>query len=133
MIIVFSCANDDEGNPNCNFLPDVGVNYTVNLNLPQFTDLNVTGGVETVDGQGISGLILINTGVRILAWDAADPNEVVSSCSKLIVNGTEAESQCADGTIYNLFSGQSVPFTKPCTLKPYLVENIGNNSYFVSN
>ena len=133
MMLMLGCANDDNANPNCNFLPDVGVNFTANLNLPQFSPLLLTGGVVRVDGQGVGGIILINTGVRIIAWDGADPNEIPSSCSTLVVNGTEAESQCADMTVYNLFSGQSVPFTKPCTLKPYLVEDIGNNSYFISN
>ena len=133
MVSMLGCDNDNQNNPNCNFLPDIGVNFTANLNLPQFSPLLLTGGVVRVEGQGVSGLILINNGTRIIAWDGADPNEIVSTCSTLVINGTEAVSQCADGTVYNLFSGQSVPFTKPCTLKPYLVENIGNNSYFISN
>lgn len=133
LVTVFSCPSDDSVNPNCNFLPNIGINYPVNLNLPFFSNLNITGGVVRVDGQGVGGIILINNGNRILAWDGADPNEVPSNCSTLVVNGTEAESQCADGTVYSLFSGRSVPFTKPCTLKRYFVEDLGNNTYLVSN
>ncbi len=135
--IVFFGCNKNENNSNCNFLLDVGVSLTVNLNLPQFNQLLFPGNAVIVAGQGNEGIILYRlNSATLLAWDGADPNHTASACSALSIEsgGASATCGCGDDNTYFLatgtFSGENPP---PCTLKPYRVEVIGNNIYFVSN
>ncbi|WP_299102343.1 hypothetical protein [uncultured Winogradskyella sp.] len=135
-IVIFSCSNTDDNN-NCNFLLDVGVNLTVNTNFPQFSQLQFTGNAVYVSGYGNSGIWLYRASTSILyAWDAADPGLVPSSCTTLVSTGVGdiVENNCNDANQFSLATG--VGFNNnshSCTLLPYRVENIGNNTYLVSN
>lgn len=135
LIVAFYTCDRNDDNNNCNFLLNVGVNLTVNLNLPQFSQLQFANNPVRVEGQGNEGIILIRgIGDNILAWDGADPNHAPGPCSALSLNGLEATCGCGDGNVYNLVTGQLVSDTnQPCTLKPYRVEFLGNNTYLVSN
>ena len=135
--VAFFGCNKNENNVNCNFLLNVGVNLTVNLNLPQFNQLLFPGNAVRVAGQGNEGIILYRlNSATLLAWDGADPNHTPSACSALSLesDGVSATCGCPDGNTYFLatgtFSGDNPP---PCTLKPYRVEPIGNNTFLVSN
>ena len=134
-VVFFGCNKDDINN-NCNYLLDVGVNLTVNLNFPQFSQLEYTGNAVRVENYGNEGIILyrLNTST-LLAWDGADPSHPPSACSAMSVNSDNTVTcGCGDENTYYLatgtFFGDNPP---PCTLKPYRVEAIGNNSYLVSN
>ncbi len=133
-IILFGC-NKNENNINCNFLLDVGVNKVVNLNLPEFNQLQFPVNAIRSEGQGNDGLILVRVNSStLIAWDGADPNHTPSSCSGLTITGLTAVCGCDDGNEYELTSGQIIGDNpQPCTLKPYRVEAIGNNTYLVSN
>jgi len=133
--IVFFGCNKNDNNYNCNFLLDLGVNLTVNLNLPQFNQLLFPGSAIRVEGQGNEGIILVRAnGDSILAWDGADPNHPPSACSAMTISGLNAVCGCGDGNEYSLILGTAINDNpQPCTLKPYRVEAIGNNTYFVSN
>jgi len=135
--VVFFGCDKNEISSNCNFLFDVGVNLTVNLNLPQFNQLLFIGSAVKVEGQGNEGVILyrLNTST-LLAWDGADPNHPPSACSALSLEANDgtATCGCADENSYYLATGSFVGDNPPpCTLKPYRVEAIGNNSYLISN
>jgi len=133
-LLLVGCSNDDGNQANCNFLLNVGVNLNVNLNLPQFSQLQFTGNSVRVEGQGNAGIILFSSGGTLLAWDGADPNVPVSSCSILEINGAIARSTCDDVNEYNLLNGQAIGDNpQPCTLKPYRVDNLGNNQFLVTN
>ena len=135
VLALFLLGCDDDNNPNnCNFLLNVGVNLNVNLNLPQFSQLQFTGNSVRVEGQGNGGIILFSSSGTLLAWDGADPNVAISSCSILEINGPIARSTCEDANEYNLLTGQIVGNNpQPCTLKAYRVDNLGNNQFLVSN
>lgn len=132
--ILLTCSGNDRPN-NCNFLLDVGVNYNVNLNFPQFNQLLFPASAVRVEGQGNNGLIIVAVSSGVLrAWDGADPNHPPSSCSGLTLNGLTATCGCTDANEYELLSGQIVGENpQPCTLKEYRVEAVGNNQYLVSN
>lgn len=101
-----SCESDDNLRRNPNLL-NINVNYEINLNLPQFNNLNFSGNSVYVPGQGNQGLIIVNSGSSYLAWDAADPNLVPSECSRLIIDGLNAESTCDEPpNSYSLITGQ---------------------------
>lgn len=133
---IFGC-NGNDNNVNCNFLLDVGVNLTVNLNLPQFNQLLFNGNAERVEGQGNEGIILYRlNSSTLLAWDGADPNHSPSSCSALNIDAGDgiAYCGCADANSYFIATGTFVGDNPPpCTLKPYRVEDIGNNTYLITN
>lgn len=134
--LFFTCSKNDIIN-NCNFLLDVGVNLTVNLNLPQFNQLLFTGNAVRVEQQGNEGIILYRlNSATLLAWDGADPNHSPSACSALTVDpdGITVTCGCPDGNKYYLATGTFFGENPlPCTLKPYRVEAIGNNTFLVSN
>ena len=131
-LLLTACSKNDTIN-NCNFLLNVGVNLTVNLNLPQFSQLQFTSNSVYVGNQGNGGVIITNVGSGLRAWDASDPNHQPNSCSIMTINGDNAECGCADANEYSLFTGQSLGTQLPCGLKEYRVEAIGNNSYLVTN
>jgi len=132
--VFFGCSKSRNVN-NCNFLLDIGVNATVNLNLPQFNQLQFPVNAIRLEGFGNEGLILVRiNSATLIAWDGADPNHSPSPCSALTIDGLNAVCECGDGNEYNLVTGQIVSDTpQPCTLKPYRVEDIGNNTYLISN
>lgn len=134
VVFLITCSKNDRVNT-CNYLPDVSVNRRVNLNLPQYSDLQFTSNSVLIVNEGINGVILINVGnSRFRAWEATDPNHApISSCSRLTINGANATCGCPDANKYSLFTGQSVGVNLPCGLKEYRVENGGSNSLIISN
>lgn len=134
-ILLFSCSRNDNIN-NCNFLLNVSVNdLIIDLNLPVYSQLQFTGNSREIDGPGNGRIIVARTGSdNLRAWDGADPNHPLSSCSLLTPDGLTATCGCEDGNQYELLSGQSLGENQqPCTLLPYRVEFIGNNRYRISN
>ena len=132
-LILVSCSKNDTDD-NCNFLVNAGVDFTVNLNLPQFNDLQFPSNSVYVANQGNGGVFITNTGSSIMAWDAADPNHVFSTCSIMsLIDGISAKCNCDDENTYELISGQSLGDALPCSLKNYRVEQTGTNVYYISN
>jgi hypothetical protein len=135
LIVLFltSCSNNDALN-NCNYLLNLGVNVTVNLNLPQYSQLQFTSNSVYIANQGNGGIIVTNVGNdNLRAWDAADPNHTQSSCSVMQIVGANAQCGCADENEYSLFTGGSLGIQLACGLKEYRVSPAGNNSYNISN
>jgi hypothetical protein len=140
LLLILSCltlftCNKNNNDSNCNFLLNVGVNTSVNLNLPQFSQLQFPVNAVRLEGFGNEGLILVRiNSSTLIAWDGADPNHSPSSCSALTIEGLNAVCGCPDANEYSLVTGQSLSENpQPCTLKAYRVESIGNNSYLISN
>jgi nitrite reductase/ring-hydroxylating ferredoxin subunit len=55
---------------------------------------------------GARGVIVFNTGSGYNAFDAACPNQAISTCSTMTINGINAVCGC-DNATYNLFTRQS--------------------------
>lgn len=131
-LLIFAC-NDDDSPRNCNFLLDVGVNASINLNLPEYSQLQFTSNSIYVANQGNAGLIVTNVGAgNFRAWDAADPNHVPNRCSLLEIQGAEAKCGCPDENIYSLFTGQKLGEPLPCGLLEYRT-TISGNTIVVTN
>ncbi len=132
-LLIVSCSKNDT-DKNCNFLVNAGVNFTVNMNLPQFNDLQFPSNSVYVVNQGNGGVFVTNTGSSIMAWDAADPNHTFSNCSIMtLIDGISAKCNCNDENKYELISGQSLGDPLPCSLKNYRVEQTGNNTYLITD
>ncbi len=129
-VLILSCSSDDrQNNP---FLPNVAVNFQINLNLPQYNNLNFPGGifVDRTDGRGIKGVIIYNQdGTQFFAYELSDPNLDPSlSCSTLTVEGSRASSDCnGDENIYEITSfGQQIKGEGGFTLLAYRIRKDGN-------
>ncbi|EDP71105.1 hypothetical protein FBALC1_01437 [Flavobacteriales bacterium ALC-1] len=137
LLLLCSCGGDDSDRSNCNFLFDAGVNLTVNTNLPQFSQLQFTNNGVYVPGQGNNGIWLWRaTASDLYAWDAADPSHQPTACSTLTDSGIGdiVVCGCEDANEYSLITGLGFGENiQPCTLQPYRVEDIGNNTFLVTN
>ena len=125
--IIINCSSSNNYNENCNFLLNVGIQISLNLNLAQYNQLTFPNNPVYVPGEGNGGLIINNTGAGYVAFDAADPNIPFGECSILSINGIEAQNACYENNSYNLLTGQ--PLQNPnliCNLKSYFIEKIGN-------
>jgi len=122
-----NCESDDRiENP---FLPNVGVNFTVNLNLPQFSSLEFPGSTEiiNIDGVGIKGVIVHNVnGDLFTAYELSDPNHVPNSCSAQTVSGIISTCGCEDKNSYNIITGQPSSGDLQYGLKAYRIVKQGN-------
>ena len=120
--MLFSCSSNSTNNNNPN-LPNYSVNLDINMNLPAYSSLLTPINAVYYPGQGVRGLYIFNTGSGYVAFDAACPNQALSSCSTMTLNGIYAVCAC-DNAEYSLFSGQSTGKQYP--LKQYRVEVNGN-------
>ncbi len=129
----FGCSTNSANNNNP-YIPNYSFTVDVNMNLPAYSNLKyVTNGVY-VSGYGVRGIFVFNTGSGYVAFDAACPNQALSSCSTmtfkkldssdpLAIDRTHVVCAC-DNAEYSLFSGQSNG--KQYSLKQYRVEVNGN-------
>ena len=132
LLLLTTCSKNDNIN-NCNYLLDLGVNVSVNLNLPQYSQLQFTSNSVYIANQGNGGIIVTNVGTGLRAWDAADPNHTPSACSIMQIDGVNAKCGCSDANEYSLFTGGSIGVQLPCGMKEYRVSPNGSNSYLITN
>ena len=131
--MLFGCDTNAPINNNP-YLPNYAVNVNINLNLPQYYALSIPINAIYFPDQGIRGLFVFNTGSGYVAFDAACPNQELSTCSTmsfkkldpadpLKIDKTTVICSC-DNAEYSLFSGQSKGVAYP--LKQYRVTVYGN-------
>jgi len=131
LIILLACAcKSDDDNRNNPFLPDVTFSFQINLNLPQYVNLRVPGGVfvDRVEGRGIKGIIIYNqNNDQFFAYELSDPNIIPSDCSALVVEGTRASSDCGNENTYEIASfGQQIKGEGGNPLLGYRITKDGN-------
>ena len=128
-ILFLSCT--ESGNNNSCF-PFVSVNETINLELPQYIDLNIPGGWAYAPG-GLQGLIVYNlNGVQFKAYDRLCPGENISSCSQMIVD-TNLRMLCqCDNSEYNILNGAPLS-GGDCFANEYLVDNLNGSVLRITN
>jgi len=128
-MLLFGCSNDDSRSDNPN-LPSISFNFTVNLDLPQFSQLKFPGNAEvvTTGGVGIKGVIIYNINDTLYsAFELSDPNIIPSSCSALQVTGIIASSNCGNDNEYQIASfGQQTSGEGGFPLLAYQIRREGN-------
>lgn len=133
IIVSFSCSKDSIRNNNP-YLPTYRfTSSTINLTLPLYSTLQFPGNAieYTEVGVGIlNKVLIINTGSGFLAFDAACPNQSLTSCSEMELVGIKAECPC-DGAQYSLYSGQAPDKEYP--MLQYRVEIISQTAIRVYN
>ncbi len=133
LLTLFLSCSQETFNNNNPYLPNYGFSTSINLNLPQYSQLLYTANAVYINdaGTGIRGVFVFNTGNgNYVAYDAACPNQALSSCSTMTINGIKALCNC-DGAEYSFFSGQAEGKEYP--MKQYRVEIINSTSLRVYN
>jgi nitrite reductase/ring-hydroxylating ferredoxin subunit len=130
----FGCTPNSINNNNP-YLPNYTFTIDINMNLPAYSSLSTPINAIYYPNQGAGrGLFIFNTGSGYVAFDAACPNQALSSCSTmnfkkldpvdpLKIDKTTVVCAC-DNAEYSLFTGQSAGKQYP--LKQYRVEVKGN-------
>jgi hypothetical protein len=127
LLILTACSKNSLNDENCQFLLDVSVNQSINLNFPQYSQLQFPSNPVYLPNVGNGGIIITNTGSSFAAFDAADPNHIFNTCSVLSIEGLNGKCGCDDENEYSLFTGQPINNGElRCSLKRYRVEQNGN-------
>jgi len=104
---VFSSCSDNSNYNNDNpYLLDLPLSVSINLSLPEYSQLQFVGNSIYVPYEGNKGIIVANAGTGYIAWDAADPNHIQSDCSVLVNSGLNATCGCDDKNTYSLATGE---------------------------
>jgi nitrite reductase/ring-hydroxylating ferredoxin subunit len=127
LILNFISCSKNEINKNP-YLHEVSFEKVINLNLPQYDNLNFNGGALYLNSGGIKGLILFNFNNQIFAWEASCPNQYPSSCSTMEIEGVQSICNC-DNYKYSLATGQLLSGTNENAypMKMYFSEKNGNS------
>lgn len=126
------CSKDSINNSNP-YIPNYGFSKEINMNLPQYSQLQYTANAIYIGDSdaGARGIFVFNTGNdNFVAFDAACPNQALSSCSTMTISGTKAVCPC-DNVQYSFFSGQAPGMQYP--MKQYRVQKIGTNNLRIYN
>ena len=128
-ILILGCTSNGVEN-DC--FPFITVNESVNLDLPQFIDLQVPGGWAYTSG-GLQGLIIYNSGLQFKAFDRLCPGQTISSCSQMIVDSNlRILCQCDDSE-FNILNGAPLTEGTSCFANEYLVENLNGSLLRITN
>ncbi|TDE06433.1 Rieske (2Fe-2S) protein [Flavobacterium hiemivividum] len=123
-ILFLGCSDSNFNNKNP-YLPNYSFTIDINMNLPAYSDLKFVSNAVYIPGEGARGIIVFNSGNGYNAFDAACPNQVLSSCSTMTIKGINAVCPC-DNEEYSLFTGLSQGGSQ-YPMKQYRVEVNGTN------
>jgi len=107
-------------------VPNVVVNVDIDLNLPQYNNLNFIGGWVYLDG-GSNGLIVHRSTQEVLAaYDRQAPYLVEERCQIFVdTGGTTCTDECSESQ-WLLFDGQLVKGPASLPLRQYVTSFDGN-------
>jgi len=130
-VTFYNCVDTKENN---DLLPFISVNETIDLNLPQYINLQVPGGWAYASG-GLKGIILYNiNGSQFKAFERSAPHfSVSSSCSQMVVENSIKMLCPCDDAIFNILNG--APLTSDVTqfAREYLVTNLNGTVLRITN
>lgn len=130
--LLWSCKNNDDDNNNNNnqYLPNYGFDTgtTINVSLPQYSDLQFPNNYVIEPTYGINGIVVYYAGGNnYSAFELSDPNHELRNCSTLTVEGVLATCDCDDSKTYDILTGQPQEGTTGIYgLKRYFVEKTGD-------
>ena len=128
-ILFFSC----EKNEFIDFLPNVHVDIDVDLNLPQFIDLQTPTGWVYLNG-GYRGVLLQSTGIGnppYKAFERACPNN--DSNIPMNFDGSLKQKCSCDNSEYSIIDGSPQTSGNDQFAREYKVNVISSTSLNISN
>jgi len=129
--LFYGCSNNPVENA-C--FGNITVFETINLDLPEFIDLQVPGGWAYANG-GVKGIIIFNlNGTQFKAFDRLCPEQnPSSSCSQMIVDDNLRMVCPCDDSEFNYLNGAPLTEGISCFANEYLVENLNGSILRISN
>ncbi len=129
LTLFFSCEKNDTND----VLPDVYVDETINLNLPQYIDLKTPSGWVYTNG-GVNGIIIQNAGIGnppYKAFDRACPN---NDCAKSMNfdGGLRLKCSC-DNSEYSIIDGSPQTAGNNHFAREYRVIVLNNSTLNITN
>ncbi|WP_348797574.1 Rieske (2Fe-2S) protein [Flavobacterium adhaerens] len=122
---IFGCSDNENSNKNP-YIPNYNFSVDINTNLPLYSNLKYESNAVYYADAGARGIIIFNIGNgNYNAFDAACPNQELSSCSTMTIKGINAVCAC-DSEEYLLFTGQAISGDFPYTMKQYKVQVTGD-------
>jgi hypothetical protein len=129
LAVFYSCEKNDTND----ILPDVFVDETINLNLPQYIDLQTPSGWAYTNG-GIKGIILQNTGIGnppYKAFDRACPN---NDCEAPMTFDGSLKLKCScDNSEYSIIDGAPQTAGNSHFAREYRVNVINGSTLNIRN
>ena len=129
LITIFSCEKNDTND----VLPDMVVNITIELNLPQYIDLQTPSGWSYTNG-GIKGILILNTGIGnqpYKAFDRACPN---NDCSSPMNFDGSLKLKCScDASEYSIIDGSPQTSGNSHFAREYRVNVLNSSTINITN
>jgi len=133
MVLLLSGKCSDPEEPT-DLLPDIQVNYIVNMNLPLYQDLLIPGAyAETPQNIGVQGIIIYNFNNQYKAFDLACPHYPTGSCDKMTFDGSLYLTCPCDETKFSIYDGASQNENVSQRAREYHVEELGGNQLRITN
>ncbi len=125
--LLTACSSDDDirhRNPN---LPNINFRIQLNLDLPEYNNLQFPGNNYVTYNDGIKGIVIYNlNNSQYIAFELSDPNHPPNNCSAMKVEGLTATCRCDDANEYNIITGEITKGEGEYAMKPYRIERRGN-------
>jgi nitrite reductase/ring-hydroxylating ferredoxin subunit len=128
ILVLFSC----EKNNTNDILPNTSVNLIIDLNLPQYINLQTPTGWAKTNG-GLRGILILNTGLTPLykAYDLACPN---NDCSSAMEFDGSLKMKCpCDASEYSIIDGSPQTSGNLYFAKEYRVQQINPSTINITN
>ncbi|MBT8296403.1 MAG: hypothetical protein KJO51_08295 [Gramella sp.] len=126
LILITACSGSDDNLRNNPNLPDLNFRFQLNLNFPEYNDLQFPGNSYATYNYGVKGVVIYNiNNSQYVAFELSDPNHPPSNCSAMTVNGVIASCGC-DENKYNIITGEPSEGDGQYIMKPYQVRRSGN-------
>lgn len=131
LVVLFSMllsCNDDDNDRN-SFLPNVPVNFSINLNLPEGNSL-LNAGYKIFEDRGNGGVIVFNNGLSYTAFDLACPHVPLQTCSIMTFSQSDLYMKCpCDDEEFSKIDGAPKNPEIQQAAKIYTVTKNGNTLY----
>lgn len=129
LFFLFSCEKNDTND----LLPDFKVNKTIDLNLPQYIDLNTPSGWAYASG-GIQGLFIQNSGIGnppYKAFERACPNY---DCNSPMIFDGSLKLKCpCDNSEYSIIDGSPQTAGNSHFAREYRVNVLNSTTLNITN
>jgi len=130
IILIVSCSDPVSQD----LLPNVPVNYIVNMNNVQYSDLQIPGVFkETPSNIGVKGILIYNFNGTYKAFDLACPHLPVTSCDKMEFDGSILLTCTCDDTKFSIYDGSPQTNGISNSAREYHVEVLGGNQLRITN
>lgn len=130
ILFLFSC-DDPKYN---DLLPEKAVDVTINLNIPQYINLQTPGGwAETPIGglYGHKGIFIYRSNSRYYAYERACPHKDVNQCEPMTFDGSYLICPCDDSKFNFLNGGGSTDVSYRA--REYHVQEINSATLRITN